>query len=56
MLPAVAELSTVLAYDRGGLGWSDPPPQPHDLTSMSQELGELLQRSEFARPYLLVAI
>jgi len=52
--PAVAEFTRVCAYDRAGLGWSDPGPLPRDAPRVVDELGRLLERSGESPPYVLV--
>jgi len=51
---AVAEFTRVCAYDRAGLGWSDPGPLPRDAPRVVDELGRLLERSGESPPYVLV--
>jgi pimeloyl-ACP methyl ester carboxylesterase len=51
---AVAEYTRVCAYDRAGLGWSDPGPLPRDASRVVEELNRLLERSGERSPYLLV--
>lgn len=52
--PAVAAFTRVCAYDRAGLGWSDPGPLPRDAARIVDELGRLLDRSGEPPPYVLV--
>ncbi len=52
--PAVARFTRVCAYDRAGLGWSDPGPLPRTGERMTRELRRLLDRSQIAGPYILV--
>jgi pimeloyl-ACP methyl ester carboxylesterase len=42
------------AYDRAGMGWSDPSPGPHDGVSGAEDLEKLLSASGEAAPYILV--
>ena len=42
------------AYDRAGLGYSDPGPQPRDGVAVAQDLEQLLAAAEIAPPYVLV--
>ena len=37
-LPAVAQNTTVCAYDRAGQGWSDPPPSPQGGVAVVTDL------------------
>jgi pimeloyl-ACP methyl ester carboxylesterase len=36
--PEIAKKTRVCAYDRAGMGWSDPGPQPRDARQISTEL------------------
>jgi pimeloyl-ACP methyl ester carboxylesterase len=51
---AVAETTRVCAYDRAGLGWSEPGPTPRDARQVADELHTLLDRAAIAGPYVLV--
>jgi pimeloyl-ACP methyl ester carboxylesterase len=53
--PAIAKLTTTLAYDRSGLGQSEPAPQVHDINQSAHELHSLLEKSGLPAPYILVA-
>jgi pimeloyl-ACP methyl ester carboxylesterase len=50
----VAGFTRVLAYDRAGQGWSDPPTTPRTPQNMAAELFALLDRLDLPAPYLLV--
>jgi pimeloyl-ACP methyl ester carboxylesterase len=52
--PEIAKDLRVCVYDRAGLGWSDPGPQPRTNQVMVAELHELLERAAFPAPYILV--
>jgi pimeloyl-ACP methyl ester carboxylesterase len=52
--PLVAEGTRVCAYDRAGIAWSDPGPQPRDPGQIAGELHTLLSRAGIAGPYVLV--
>jgi pimeloyl-ACP methyl ester carboxylesterase len=54
LLPEIAKFSTVLAYDRAGLGWSDQSPAPRTAENMVDELRSLLDKSGVTGPYVLV--
>jgi len=41
---AVSEFARACSYDRGGIGWSDPSPEPRDALSIAMELHDLLGR------------
>jgi pimeloyl-ACP methyl ester carboxylesterase len=43
------------AYDRAGLGYSDPGPQPRDGMSVARDLEKLLQVAGEPGPYILVS-
>src|SRR4051794_24787976 len=42
------------AYDRAGMGWSDPGPQPRTPRQIADELYTLLTNAGVAEPYVLV--
>jgi pimeloyl-ACP methyl ester carboxylesterase len=44
----------VCAYDRAGMGWSDPGPQPRTPGQIARELHMLLTNAGIAGPYVLV--
>ena len=52
--PQIASFAYVCSYDRAGLGWSDPSPQPRNSTVMAQELHTLLHKAGVPGPYVLV--
>jgi pimeloyl-ACP methyl ester carboxylesterase len=52
--PEVARRARVCTYDRAGLGWSDPSPQPRTTQSMARELHTLLTTAGSNGPYVLV--
>lgn len=52
--PAVPSVTRVVAYDRAGLGWSDPSPYPRDAYTMALELHTMLTNAKVAGPYILV--
>lgn len=54
VLPAVAEFTTVCAYDRAGYGWSDPGPLPRTSSRIATELHALLHHAGIEPPYVLV--
>lgn len=54
-LPArVAEVTTVVAYDRAGLGKSELGPEPRDAMAVARDLRVLLRGLEVPPPYVLV--
>lgn len=54
ILPAVAEHATVVAYDRAGLGWSDPSPSGRDADPVIADLRDALATRGLPGPYVLV--
>jgi pimeloyl-ACP methyl ester carboxylesterase len=50
----IAQFTRVCSYDRAGMGWSDPSPNPRTSREVARELYELLQKSEIKPPYILV--
>src|SRR3989449_7795730 len=52
--PAVAQNTTVCAYDRAGQGWSDPPASPQDGAAVATDLHTLLDHAQIPGPYVLV--
>jgi pimeloyl-ACP methyl ester carboxylesterase len=54
VMPALARETRVCAYDRAGLGWSEPGPEPRDAAQTVDELGRLLDRAGILPPYVLV--
>src|SRR5438093_2728268 len=44
--PAVAQNTTVCAYDRAGQGWSDPPASPQDGLAVATDLHALLDHAQ----------
>jgi pimeloyl-ACP methyl ester carboxylesterase len=52
---AIAGRYRSCAYDRAGLGYSDPGPSPRDSKAVVRDLEALLQSAEIAPPYVLVA-
>lgn len=52
--PRLAALSTVCAYDRAGLAWSDPPSRPRSFQVILEELGAVHRSVNGALPAILV--
>ena len=51
----LAQTTRVCAYDRAGLGWSEPGPEPRDARQISSELHTLLANAAgIEGPYVLV--
>jgi pimeloyl-ACP methyl ester carboxylesterase len=51
--PEIAKSTLVCAYDRAGMGWSDPGPGPRDGRRIATELDTLLHAAEVPGPYVL---
>lgn len=52
--PKLAKSARVISYDRAGMGWSDPGPEPRDAERIAEELRDFLRRAEIPPPYVLV--
>jgi pimeloyl-ACP methyl ester carboxylesterase len=52
--PEVARFVRVVSYDRAGLGWSDPSPQPRNSRVFAEELHTLLHNAGVPAPFVLV--
>jgi len=50
---ALAHDLRVVAYDRAGLGWSEPSPAPRDAGTMAAELRTALHTAGITGPYVL---
>lgn len=53
--PEVARFARVVAYDRAGLGRSEPGPKPRTARQIATELHEALKNARLRPPYVLVA-
>jgi pimeloyl-ACP methyl ester carboxylesterase len=51
---AVSGFTRAVAYDRGGLGWSDPCLTPRTPSDIARELRTLLRAAAIEPPYVLV--
>jgi pimeloyl-ACP methyl ester carboxylesterase len=51
--PSIAKTTRVCAYDRAGMGWSEPSPAPRDAQNIAAELHTLLQNAQIPGPYVL---
>ena len=49
----VSETTRVCAYDRAGMGWSEPGPEPRDAGRITGELHALLEDAGIDGPYVL---
>ncbi len=54
VMPSVSEFGTTVAYDRAGLGWSEPTEGPRDIAHLVEDLKVMLDSIETAGPYVLV--
>jgi len=52
--PELAKSMRVCTYDRAGMGWSDPGPQPRTSQQIVKELHTLLGNAGITGPYVLV--
>jgi pimeloyl-ACP methyl ester carboxylesterase len=52
--PAIARSTRVCAYDRAGMGWSEPGPSPRTPQQIVAELHTLLTNARIPGPYILV--
>jgi len=52
--PEVARFTTVCAYDRAGLAWSDASTAPRTIARIVDELHALLTKLELAAPHVMV--
>jgi pimeloyl-ACP methyl ester carboxylesterase len=52
--PEVAKHTRVCAYDRTGMGWSEPEPGPPNAAQTTAELHALLREADEEGPYVLV--
>jgi pimeloyl-ACP methyl ester carboxylesterase len=50
----LAAFARVCAYDRAGIGWSEPSGRPPTTINISEDLRRLLERAGLAGPYVLV--
>jgi pimeloyl-ACP methyl ester carboxylesterase len=53
VLPELAKRTRVVAYDRAGLGWSDPGPKPRDAGQSARELHTALRQLGISGPFVL---
>jgi pimeloyl-ACP methyl ester carboxylesterase len=53
--PEVARTTRVCTYDRAGMGWSEPSPEPRTAREFAKELHTLLEKANEPGPYVLVA-
>lgn len=51
----LADQQRVCAYDRAGLGWSDPSPLTATANNLEMDLDALLHKAELTGPYIFVA-
>jgi pimeloyl-ACP methyl ester carboxylesterase len=52
--PEMGQTTRVCAYDRAGMGWSEPGPQPRTPERIARDLHTLLHNAGIAGPYVLV--
>lgn len=51
--PGLSRITRTCSYDRAGLGWSDPGPEPRDPEHIAIELHTLLTNAGIEGPYVL---
>lgn len=49
----VSASNRVCAFDRPGMGWSEPAPEPRDADTLTEELHTLLQEAGESAPYIM---
>jgi pimeloyl-ACP methyl ester carboxylesterase len=49
----LSKTTQVVAYDRAGLGWSDPAPEAHDAQQSARDLHAALQKAGISGPYIV---
>jgi pimeloyl-ACP methyl ester carboxylesterase len=52
----LSALTSVVCYDRAGLGWSDAAPLPRTIEERATDLATMLAKAGAAPPYLLVGL
>jgi pimeloyl-ACP methyl ester carboxylesterase len=52
--PEVAKTTRICTYDRAGMGWSEPSPEPRTAREFAKELHTLLEEANEPGPYILV--
>jgi pimeloyl-ACP methyl ester carboxylesterase len=52
--PVLSKTTRVCAYDRAGLGWSDPLPPPRDADHIAADLHGLLREAKITGPVVLM--
>lgn len=50
----IAKFSRTCSYDRAGMGWSDPGPEPRSIDRIADELQRLLRKINLPPPYVFV--
>lgn len=55
VMPAIAKITRTCAYDRAGLGFSDPAQEPQDAAHMADLLHKLVETADIGEPFVLVA-
>ncbi|MCU0881597.1 MAG: alpha/beta hydrolase [Hyphomonadaceae bacterium] len=52
--PQVSAFARTCSYDRAGIGWSDPSPEPRSIAVINRDLAALLAAAGEAGPYVIV--
>lgn len=55
VLPRIAPVTRVCAYDRAGYGFSDPGPMPRDGAAIARDLDHGLKAAGISGPYVVVS-
>ena len=51
----LSHITRVVSYDRAGLGWSDPAPEPFDAYQSARDLHTALENAAIQGPYVVAA-
>lgn len=51
----LSQITRVISYDRAGLGWSDPSPEPFDAYQSARDLHTALANADIDGPYVVAA-
>ncbi len=52
--PEVARFTRACSYDRAGLAWSEVSTTPRSMSTLVDELHQLIQQASLQAPYVLV--
>ena len=51
----LSHITRVVSYDRAGLGWSDPAPEPFDAYQSARDLHTALENASIRKPFVVAA-